>query len=166
VALTNLIARRIYARSLGAPIEVVRRLSSPAKFTDGVIGLDAWRWLRALGWLSDGSSKSLDNIMGVRIGVSGGEYVSANLPANRHDFFYELGRLFNLGPAFRDAADWDYYTRCEQAVRFALVGWRVPVGKARAWLRWKALRACGHLSWTDTPQAREKALLLTRGRRP
>lgn len=136
------------------PSEIRWRLSSPNRFTSGPIGPDAFDWLVTRGWASDGSSASLDDIMGVRIGASGNRYEDAVLPANRHDCFYELGRLFRLSPPFRAAADADYRDRCIEAVNLHLVGWRQHAGVARAHARYRTLRAFGGCAWKAEPAAK------------
>jgi hypothetical protein len=135
------------------PAEIRRRISSPEYFTVGEIGLEAWEWLTAAGWVSDGSSASRDDIMGVRIGASGMHPRLRFLPANRHDFFYALGRLFRLGAAFRLAADRDYRDRCIERVERALIGWRAWEGKRRARFRYAGLRALppARWAWSRTP---------------
>lgn len=136
------------------PSEIRWRLSSPNRFTSGPIGPDAFDWLVTRGWASDGSSASLDDIMGVRIGASGNRYDDAHLPANRHDCFYELGRLFRLSPPFRAAADADYRDRCIEAVNSHLIGWRQHAGVARAHARYRTLRAFGGCAWKAKPAAK------------
>jgi hypothetical protein len=137
---------------LRAPASIRRRLYSPAAFTLGPITREEWEWLVGLGWISDGSSRSLDNIEGIRIGRSGTDYADAPYPANRHDFWYELGRLFRLGSAFKLAADRDYRDCCIVSLRLNLVGLNMRKGVARAHVRYYALRAFGRGAWTAEPQ--------------
>jgi hypothetical protein len=129
---------------LGAiPLSILRRLQRPEDFTRGPITREEWEWLVAGDWHCDGSSNSLDDIEGVRIGRSGVDYADANLPANRHDFWYALGRVFKLGAAFRAAADADYRDQCKQRVGAALIGVNAWKGRRRAEARWLVLRVAG-----------------------
>lgn len=111
--------------------------------------LEAWcRELELHGWAGpDGSSCSLDDIMGVRIGITSRSWEHARLPANEHDWRYQLGRRHGLPESYRKAADQGYRDGCAHRVRAALIGWRVPVGAARAWARYVGLRLFGRLAW-------------------
>ena len=113
---------------------------------------DEWEAELNLGWAGpDGSSSSLDDIEGVRIGITSRDYRHVDLPANRHDFYYRLGRKHQLGLEYRKAADVYYRDACIARVASTLIGWRVKVGKARAWMRYVALRAFGGVAWTSSP---------------
>lgn len=133
-------------------LQVLCRIASgPTGWTLGPIRLQEWHWLVVQGWESDGSSCSLDDIEGVRIGRSGAAFADADLPANRHDFFYALGRLLlqrhRDSAAFRKAADAGYRDDCARCVAAALIGWRVTAGALRARARYVALRLFGHGAW-------------------
>jgi hypothetical protein len=137
---------------LHAPASIRARVANPRLFTPGPITEAEWYWLVSLGWWSDGSSRSLDTIEGIRIGRSGAAYADAYLPANRHDFFYELGRIFGLDDRFKAEADEDYCRGCLVSLRLNRSGWRLRRGEARVWFRRLALRIGGRHAWHDDPK--------------
>lgn len=109
---------------------------------------EAWEAELAAGWSGpDGSSSSLDDIEGVRIGITSTSHEHHALPANRHDWRYHLGRTRMLPPEFRAAADREYRDGCAERVRSTLIGWRVKAGEARAHARFYALRLFGGRAW-------------------
>lgn len=121
-------------------------------------------WLAELrdGWPGpDGSSMSTDKIMGVRIGITGPEYEYADLPANRHDWYYRLGRRYRLPESWRREADRRYRDMCIYLCKLALTGWRrwtvYPIAKARAHARYTALRTAARFAWTGKAKARAEA---------
>jgi hypothetical protein len=120
----------------------------------GRIQRDEWDYLVAGGWTNDGSSCSLDSIFGVRIGITSTDYdAAAHLPANRHDFFYELGRACRLADEYKAAADADYRDGCAARVSLTLIGWRRSVGVSRARWRWLALRSpLSRRAWEGAPK--------------
>lgn len=100
------------------------------------------------GWRGpDGSSCSLDDVLGVRIGITSRLWRYATLPANLHDWRYHLGRKHGLPSSYRAAADAEYRDGCAARVADALIGWRVRAGAARAYARWLVLRALGWRAW-------------------
>ncbi len=107
-----------------------------------------WRLELNRGWDGpDGSSCSLDDIMGIRIGITSSEYEHVDLAANRHDWYYRLGRRLKLSRAHRMTADAWYRDRCIAITDAALIGWRVYAARARAHARYVLLRAFGWLAW-------------------
>ncbi len=103
-------------------------------------------WLVSTGWSSDGSSRSTDLVMGVRIGASGVEY--ANRAADDHDRAYELSRrLGGLPGEYRKAADRLYRDKLAEALRASLEGPFLQLGLARARIRYAALRLFATGSW-------------------
>lgn len=113
---------------------------------------DQWNAELLAGWLGpDGSSNSLDDIEGIRIGITSRSYAYHALAANGHDWLYQNGRRHKLGPEFRAAADAWYRDRCIRITDKALVGWRVYAARARAWTRYYALRSFGEFAWTSAP---------------
>lgn len=112
----------------------------------------AWNRELAEGWAGpDGSSRSLDDVMGVRIGVTSRSFEHSGLPANRHDWRYRLGRRYRLPEAWRAAADAEYRDLCIERTDAALVGWRRHVARWRAWGRYYILRLAGRPAWTHQP---------------
>ncbi|HET6496835.1 MAG TPA: hypothetical protein VFH61_15875 [Thermoleophilia bacterium] len=109
-----------------------------------------WQWARVAGWPGpDGSSSSTDHIMGVRIGITSGDWNSLQYAANRHDWRYFLGRLMGLGGDFRAEADRAYRDDCISAVRAALSGWKLAVAVARCHARYAGLRVGARFAWTQ-----------------
>lgn len=101
-------------------------------------------WLLATGWQgSDGSSCSFDDVQGVRIGCTGGQF---NLmPATLHDVAYALLRRFQPPGRVREEADRMYRDECILRLRENLVNGSLScrVGILQAWTRYYALRAFG-----------------------
>ena len=95
---------------------------------------------------------STDKIMGVRIGLTGPEHEYVDLPANRHDWYYRLGRRFNLPASWRKAADAMYRDMCIYLCKLALTGWKrwsiYPIAFVRAHARYAALRTAARFAWT------------------
>lgn len=113
------------------------------------------QWLKALrsGWAGpDGSSCSFDLIQGVRIGKSSPSFRHAHYPANRHDWYYELGRRYGLPESYRRAADLDYRDSCKDALRAVLEGPSLWFGLLRCHLRYAALRLGGRSAWRGRPR--------------
>lgn len=106
--------------------------------------LDVRNWLLATGWEgTDGSSSSFDDLQGVRIGRTGGQF--NRLPATCHDAGYELLRRFQPPGRVREALDAEYRDGCIRALRAKLVTGSLSyrVGVLQAWSRYFALRAFG-----------------------
>jgi hypothetical protein len=102
-----------------------------------------WQAEVGAGWRGpDGSSMSTDTICGVRIGVTSDRWEDCDLPANRHDWYYRLGRRYRLGKLYRVVADRAYRDMCLQFVRRDLGHWNplryVAVGRCHA--RYAGLR--------------------------
>ena len=117
------------------------------------------RWQAELGagWFGpDGSSMSTDTICGVRIGVTSSEWMNVDLPANRHDWYYRLGRRYRLGPKYREVADRAYRDMCLACVRRSLSRWNplryVAVGRCHA--RYAGLRAGARYAFTKKAKVR------------
>lgn len=109
------------------------------------------QWQRELngGWAGpDGSSQSLDDIMGVRIGVTSTRWEDSRLPANLHDWRYRLGRRYGLPGSYRKVSDAAYRDDCAARTDAALVGWRRRVARWRAAVRYRILRLAGRPAWT------------------
>lgn len=134
---------------------VLHRLKPrPASVEDFLARPTESEWAAELlaGWNGpDGSSNSLDDVEGIRIGITSRSWAHCDLAANRHDWYYQLGRRWRLGPEFRKAADAWYRDRCIEITDAALIGWRVHKARARAWLRYWALRAFGDHAWESEP---------------
>jgi hypothetical protein len=125
-------------------------ISKPGSAEDFLRRPTRSQWLAALrtGWTGpDGSSCSFDVIQGVRIGRSGPGFEHAHLPANRHDWFYELGRRFGLPESYRRLADLDYRESCKDTLRSVLEGPSLWFGLLRCHLRYVALRLGGRRAW-------------------
>jgi hypothetical protein len=112
--------------------------------------LEEWEAEIAAGWPGpDGSTSSLDDVEGVRIGISSPDFMWALLPANLHDWRYRLSRRCGgLPKAWRQAADAAYRDGCAQRVRETLIGWRVWAGARRAEVRYVGLRWFGRFVWS------------------
>lgn len=93
----------------------------------------------------DGSSASLDDIEGIRIGISGPEY-RPRLPANLHDFRYWWSRNHEMVPWTRQEADAEYRDGCLRCVSI-LVGFSGWKARKRCWARYWGLRAFGRAAW-------------------
>lgn len=104
-------------------------------------------WLVESGWPgSDGSSASLDNIEGIRIGATGTAF--NRLPATVHDRGYELSRRYGGLPApLRKRMDRAYRDLCIRAVSEVLVGWNHRKAVARAHARYLGLRVGAWRAW-------------------
>jgi hypothetical protein len=125
-------------RAAGAPV---------AGFSALAQDRDVHDWLVATGWRSDGSSASTDLVMGVRVGRSGAEWAQGRA-ADAHDRAYELSRrLGGLSRAHRLVADRLYRDLLLQALEARLEGPMLNAGRARAHLRYAALRLGGWRSW-------------------
>jgi hypothetical protein len=120
-------------------------------------------WMAELldGWLGpDGSSWSTDTIMGVRIGITSLDYEHVDLPANRHDWYYRLGRKLRLPESYRAAADAVYRDLCIERCKAELTGVRramFPLAWSRAWTRYAALRVGARYAWTEKAKQRNAA---------
>jgi hypothetical protein len=107
---------------------------------------DVHAWLVETGWRSDGSSSSLDNIEGLRVGASGTAFNL--LPATTHDRAYELSRrLGGLPGALRKRADQGYRDGCLAIVNGTLIGANRALGVARCHARYLGLRIGAWGSW-------------------
>lgn len=100
---------------------------------------------------------STDTICGVRIGVTSPEWVAnVDLPANRHDWYYRLGRRYRLGPKYRLVADRAYRDMCLARCRAELSRWNplryVAVGRCHA--RYAGLRAGAKFAFTSKAKTR------------
>lgn len=126
-------------------------LARPASVEDFLRCPTAEEWAEALahGWAGpDGSTASTDLIFGVRIGVTSPDYAYAGLPANRHDWWYLLGRTFELPEEYRAAADCGYRDLCIARLRAHLEGPVLALGIARCHARYVALRLGARYAWT------------------
>lgn len=100
----------------------------------------------------DGSSCSLDDVEGIRVGISGGDY-RPDLPANHHDYDYRVIRrlvaLLQIDEqtrrAMQKAADTKHWLGLQRkvAVLIGVSGWKA---RARARVRYSALRVLGRRS--------------------
>jgi hypothetical protein len=110
---------------------------------------EEWEWARQRGWAGpDGSSASTDLIFGVRIGITSTDYSYVDLPANRHDWYYQLGRWFRLPEHFRRAADRVYRDLCLEEVRAHLEGPMLRLAILRCHARYVGLRTGARFAWT------------------
>lgn len=95
--------------------------------------------------------------MGVRIGISSPDYKYVDLPANRHDWYYLLGRSFELPDEYRRAADLAYRDLCMERLSAALEGPMLLIGHLRCHARYVALRLGAKFAWTSRAAARRAA---------
>lgn len=131
------------------PAATTLRLSDPRLFTALPITVREWKAAIDWGWPGpDGSTASLDNIEGVVIGKTTRDPRWRHLPASRHDFFYELGRRFQLDSRYRKAADQDYRDTCIGILQEALVGLNQRLGVLRAHARYWGLRLFARRAFT------------------
>lgn len=115
-----------------------------------------WKWELEHGWDGpDGSSCSTDNIGGIVIGTTSKKYNDSKRPANRHDYYYRLGRRKRLSRRYRKAADKVYRDTCLEAVSI-LVGWAGWKARRRCHARYRGLRILGWRAWTREPQKKEQ----------
>lgn len=115
------------------------------------------RWNKEIekGWSGpDGSSKSFDTIFGVRIGETSTDHRDAHLPANLHDWRYQMLRRLRVSGwpleflnGLQALADMEYRKGCIRRVDLALDGFRVHLAKVTAWRRWSVLRLLGFTAW-------------------
>ena len=104
------------------------------------------------GWPGpNGSSFSSDSIAGTQIGVTSPLYQYAFLPANLHDYFYQISRrMGGLPEAWRKSADQVYINMCRHMIvnQAGDLGWfrRLSVN-ADLTIRYLALRHLGHGAW-------------------
>ncbi len=120
----------------------------------------AWNQELRAGWAGpDGSSMSTDTIMGVRIGITSRSYKYVDLPANRHDWYYRLGRRYRLPSGYRAAADWSYCGLCIRRCRAELAWWSPLfwVAWVRSIARYIALRFAARFAWTQKAKTRRVA---------
>jgi hypothetical protein len=107
---------------------------------------DVHAWLVETGWRSDGSSRSFDDVAGVRVGLSGTAFNL--LPATTHDRLYELSRRFGgLPAAHRKRADQGYRDGCLALVNATLIGRHRLLGVAYCHVRYAGLRVGAWASW-------------------
>ena len=112
---------------------------------------DEWEAQLAMGWFgSDGSTAVSDFIGGVEIGRTSRDRADAELPANRHDWYYEMGRTHGLGWKFRRAADQSYRDMCLERVGH-LTGLKGLAARANVHGRYLALRVVGIGAWLAKP---------------
>jgi hypothetical protein len=124
--------------------------STPEEFATHNPSPEHWACELASGWQgSDGSSASLDDIEGIRVGKTGRDYLPG-LPANLHDFHYRVIRRLaarqmiddRTRRAMRAAADLRHYTGLLAQVS-VLIGWSGWKARRRAGARYQALRWFG-----------------------
>jgi hypothetical protein len=94
----------------------------------------------------DGSSASLDDVEGIRIGCSDAVYRNPQLPANLHDFRYWCARNHAFVPWTRQEADAEYRDGCLRLTSI-LIGWHGWKAKQRCWLRYYGLRVAGRAAY-------------------
>ena len=136
---------KIRTPPLSEPSTIKKFLAKPSWFN--------WAEELDAGWPGpDGSSCSLDDIQGVRIGITSRSYRHADLAANRHDWYYRLGRRFRLGHKFRKAADAWYRDRCIEQINETIIGFSRRMGVARAHARYYGLRVGGWIAWRKPAQ--------------
>lgn len=120
--------------------------------------LHEWNWALSRGWSGpNGSSASTDLIFGVRIGVTSADHRYVDLPANFHDWLYQLGRWFRLPARFRLAADRAYRDLCIEAVRARLEGPMLRLALLRCHARYVGLRLGAYFAWTHRARRRKAA---------
>jgi hypothetical protein len=93
---------------------------------------------------------STDTIMLVRIGITSPSYDYVDLPANRHDWLYRLGRRYKLPESWRRAADAKYRDLCIARCRDVLGAWNPAywVAVTRCHGRYAFLRTMATFAWT------------------
>ncbi len=131
----------------------VGRKPQPAELDDFLRRPTRSQWEAQLdrGWGgSDGSTAAPDVIAGVRIGATSRAHEDVDLPANRHDWYYELGRTYGLGWRFRLAADRAYRDMCLELVKH-LDGVAGVLARTDVQLRYAALRVAGFGAWLAHP---------------
>lgn len=110
-----------------------------------------WQAQLDLGWGgSDGSTGARDHIGGVPIGSTSRALEDADLPANRHDWYYELGRSYDLGERFRKAADDAFLEMGLERIRHVR-GLRGFLARADLYGRYAILRTWGFAPWRAHP---------------
>lgn len=125
------------------------RKAEPQSLADFLAAPTASEWHSQLdlGWRGpDGSTAAPDEIAGVRVGQTTNSHAASDLPANRHDWYYELGRTYGLGRHFRKAADAAFHEMCLERVSH-LGGVRGAMARADAHLRYTAVRMVGIGAW-------------------
>ena len=125
-----------------------------------------WEAQLELGWGgSDGSTAVADVIADVRIGRTSREHGDIDLPAIRHDWYYELGRTYDLGWRFRRAADQSYRDMCLKRLD-GVAGLRGAAARLNVQLRYAAVRMTGFGAWLAHPgpatEARDAAQVAAR----
>jgi hypothetical protein len=100
------------------------------------------------GFKSDGSSASLDDIEGIRIGISENppRWRKPALPASLHDYRYFCARTQKVIPWTRQEADAEYRDGCLRCVS-VLVGFSGWKARRRCWLRYYGLRIAGRAAY-------------------
>ncbi|MCP3983085.1 MAG: hypothetical protein GY723_01775 [bacterium] len=110
-----------------------------------------WEAQLELGWGgSDGSTAASDRVGGVAIGATSREHADIDLPANRHDWYYELGRTFDLDGQFRKAADDAFRDMCLERIAH-LSGLRGLLARSNVIGRYAILRVAGFGAWWVHP---------------
>jgi hypothetical protein len=106
------------------------------------------QWCREItehGWRGpDGSSCSLDAIMGIRIGIKDPRYEFHLLPANAHDWRHQLGRRLDLPWEWSIPSDHLYLTQHQKRMTDELVGPWLWVALWICWARYTMLRIRAH----------------------
>jgi hypothetical protein len=108
-------------------------------------------WAVKNGFKTDGSSASLDDIEGIRIGISEDppKWRNPALPAALHDMRYWKARTYKHVPWTRQEADAEYRDGCLRCVS-VLVGFSGWKARKRCWLRYYGLRAFGRKAYGHT----------------
>ena len=99
--------------------------------------------IEKIGWTGpDGSSVSRDNIEGIVIGTNTSDFADSKLPANLHDWRYQIGRRLKLPEKFRRVSDKGYRDDCikKTSILVGFSGWKA---RRRSWFRYRILRAFG-----------------------
>ncbi len=110
-----------------------------------------WQAQLDLGWGgSDGSTGAPDRVGGVPIGATSRAHGDVDLPANRHDWYYEIGRTYRLDERFRKAADDAFLAMCLERIRH-VGGLRGFFARADLLGRYAILRTWGFAPWLARP---------------
>lgn len=132
-----------------ADVPCLGRKAEPSNLAEFLVAPTAAEWHSQLelGWRGpDGSTAAPDEMGGVRVGQTTTSHEASDLPANRHDWYYELGRTYGLGRHFRKAADVAFRDMCLDRVSH-LGGVRGAMARADAHFRYAAVRVVGIGAW-------------------
>jgi hypothetical protein len=106
-------------------------------------------------WLGpDGSSSSLDDVQGIRIGISSPSFkrnhdeAGVIYPASLHDWRYQLGRRLRLPERYRKAADEGYRAGCRRKTSH-LIGFSGTIARWQCAFRYWMLRHFAMGAWRD-----------------